>query len=118
MSDLREEVILEEGIVDLIRRRASRRPEADSLKTNEFWNGHEFLQPRKSAWGKMQFLHENSLIHDAVPVDARLHVTLPFVEVDLMALRASGSGMEGGQACTYMRVTYLVNIDRQQVAAR
>lgn len=67
---LSEEVVLEEGIVYLIRGRCPGRSEADSFKANEFWNWDEFLKPSKSARGKMQFLHENSLIHHAVPVDA------------------------------------------------
>jgi hypothetical protein len=33
----------------------------------------------------MQFLDEDGLIHEAVPVHARLHVSLPFIEVYVVA---------------------------------
>lgn len=29
----------------------------------------------------MEFLYENGLVHQAVPVDAGFHVALPFIEV-------------------------------------
>lgn len=32
----------------------------------------------------MEFLYEDSLVHEAVPIDTRLHVTFPLVEVDIM----------------------------------
>ena len=85
MSDLREKVILEKRIVDLIRGRGPGRTEANSCKPDEFRNRYEFLESSQPARGEMQFLHENGLVHHAVPVDARLHVALPFVEIDIVA---------------------------------
>lgn len=32
----------------------------------------------------MEFLYENGLVHQAVPVDAGFHVAFPFVKIDVV----------------------------------
>lgn len=86
MRNLSQEMILEERITNLPRRREqTRRHKARRLERDEFRDWHKLLESCKAAWGKVQLLDEDGLVHETVPVDAGFHVAFPFVEVDVVA---------------------------------
>lgn len=112
VGDLGEEVILEIGVVDHRCGGILCRNVAGSLKVDEFWYGNLLFETRKTAWREMQLLDEDRLVHQTVPVYAGFHVAFPRVEIHIVA----GIGSDGGER--WWQMAYLVNIDRQQVAAR
>lgn len=89
MRDLREEMILEERIIDLAvgrERKQTDGDEAGRLEGDEFGDGHELLEPGQAAGRQVKLLDEDCFVHEAVPVDAGFHVAFPFVEVDVVVV--------------------------------
>lgn len=86
MRNLGEEMVLKERIVNLPRRtEQTRRYKPRRLERDEFRDWHELFESCKTAWGEVQLLDEDGLVHETIPVNAGFHVAFPFVEVDVVA---------------------------------
>lgn len=84
MSHLGEEVVLEIGVVDDSGRRKPCRYVTRAFKGNEFRNRNLLLETGETTWWEMQLLDKDSLVHEAVPVHAGLHIPFPLIEVDFV----------------------------------
>jgi hypothetical protein len=85
VGDLREEVVLEEGVVDVFGGGEAGGHEAEGFEADEFGDGDDFFEAGEATGWEVEFLYEDCLVHKAVPVDAGFHVAFPLVEIDVVA---------------------------------
>ena len=98
VGNLCQEVVLEERVIHYVQWWEAACCVACRFETNELWNGNLLFKPRETAWGQVELLRQNSLVHETVPVHPGLHVTFPLVEVDIMIEDAHGKVQTGARA--------------------
>lgn len=85
MRHLCEEVILEIRIIHDRRGGIPSGRVAGRFEGDEFGNRDLLFETRETARWKVQFLDQDCLVHEAVPIHARLHVAFPLVKAYVVA---------------------------------